>query len=378
MSEPSDAEPAIAMMVDGTDTSSCLGYPMNYFNTTTGKGPVDDKDAEAWWPYRHARPINGGFDIPPNGPNMMAEVLVVRDDLRHFVASELLHGFCENCKFHNVRMPGTNQFPMLQKDLKQIIKSWSSNTHIFQRLIYMIFHQFHKDRKWLSHVVDKFLASNNMFLIPYTAIGTKKVYADYRGGFGVVARRAKAQTIRMYMNFLYKSQVWMIATTLSSQKNRDYNFVRGADFDPEMKTEKKRNAILYYVVTPSTDEGILAAARSNTNGKKGELLDFFNLDLVTIMNEIVAMQIETGSAILPPLDLKSIIIKNYKMKNKIMKNLESAVVSIAVSTEDATTAKDSTTTNENKDVDGDTLVLGVENVSVNANANDGNKTDVSI
>ena len=44
MLDPSDAGPAIAMMVDEKNTWNYLGYPMNYFNTTTDH--ADDKDAE--------------------------------------------------------------------------------------------------------------------------------------------------------------------------------------------------------------------------------------------------------------------------------------------------------------------------------------------
>jgi hypothetical protein len=237
MSDPSTIPPAAAPI----DTAvRVLGYPHHYFDIVTGKGPANVKEAEMWWQYRHDRPNNPNemFDIPPDGRKMMDEICTVRDELRHHVSSELLQGFIDNCIALNITMPSNNQSPKLHKDLKQIIATWSSNVNLYQRLIYIIFHKFHKERNWLSTVVDKFLKANNMYLLPYTATEKKKVYTNDRGGFGVVARRAKAQTIRTYMNFLYKNQVWMIATTLSSKKNRDYTKVTAAEFDDSITNKK--------------------------------------------------------------------------------------------------------------------------------------------
>jgi hypothetical protein len=54
------------------------------------------------------------------------------------------------------------------------------------------------------------------------------------------------------MAFLYKQQKWMIATTKSSRKNREYHMITAGDFDNTIAEGKKRDARLYYVVLPST------------------------------------------------------------------------------------------------------------------------------
>ena len=84
-------------------------------------------------------------------------------DLRHHVSTELLYGITACCRTLNITMPSNNQYPILHKDMMEIISVWTANTQLYQRLIYMIFHQFHKSRKWLSTVVDKFLFDSLLF-----------------------------------------------------------------------------------------------------------------------------------------------------------------------------------------------------------------------
>jgi endoglucanase Acf2 len=83
-----------------------------------------------------------------------------------------------------------------------------------------------------------------MFIIHQEPQPGKKQVTDNRGGFGTVARRAKAQTIRKYMSFLYKNQNWMIATTSSSKKNRDYHIITAGEFDNTITNEKKGETII--------------------------------------------------------------------------------------------------------------------------------------
>ena len=153
------------------------GYPKNFFNINTGKGPKDEFEAAKFWQYRKARPASNYdmYNIPPSGMEMLLEMNSIRTDLRAFVSTELLYGIITCCKILNITMPSNNQSPLLHKDMMEIISVWSPNTTMYQRLIYMIFHQFHKSRKWLSTVVDKFLHENNMYIIePTTAVAVKK------------------------------------------------------------------------------------------------------------------------------------------------------------------------------------------------------------
>ena len=124
-------------------------------------------------------------------------------------------------------MPIDNQFPQFGPDIKKIIISWKP-TIINQRNVYIIFHSFHKSREWLSATIDKWLNHWHMYLLMDT-ISTKennaKLYKDARGGFGTVARRAKAQTIRKYMNYIMQAQQWSISTTKSSSSRSRYDYL---------------------------------------------------------------------------------------------------------------------------------------------------------
>ena len=153
-----------------------------------------------------------------------------------------------------------------------------------------------------------------MYIIEPATTVVKKKYTDNRGGFGTVARRAKAQTIRKYMSFLYKQQKWMIATTLSSRKNRKYHKVTAGDFDNTIVNVKKRDARLYYVVLPSTESDTDAITINSE-----ECLDkYFNINYNDLMSEIVALQKEKGIDALPSYDIKKLLLNNSTINKKNM------------------------------------------------------------
>jgi hypothetical protein len=104
------------------DGIAYLGYPLNYFNPTTGKGPGNEKEAERWWPYRHDRPhdLNGILDVAANGKFMMNEIAETRESLREFVKDELVHRFLENFKAWKITTPHDNQAPQLGLDIKKL------------------------------------------------------------------------------------------------------------------------------------------------------------------------------------------------------------------------------------------------------------------
>jgi hypothetical protein len=149
-------------------------------------------------------------------------------------------------------MPLDNQQPQFGNDVKKIITHWENNI-INQRLVYQIFHQFHKPRQWLSATIDQYLATNNMFLLPPPKAG--KTYVDVRGGFGTVARRSKAQTLRKYMNYIMNSKGWMLSTTLTSRPgdNRNYDGVTNADHYGKSSNTENPKEFIYYVIANKTN-----------------------------------------------------------------------------------------------------------------------------
>jgi hypothetical protein len=339
-----------------------LGYPKHFFNERTGKGPKDEFAAEQFWPYRKDRPSND-FDmytIPPDGRKMLLEMNSIRNDLRHHVSTELLYNMILSCKELNITIPSTNQFPLLHKDMMEIISYWTASATLYQRLLYIIFHKFHKEQGWLSSVVDSFLLLNNMFIIYQPPQPGKKKVTDNRGGFGTVARRAKAQTIRKYMSFLYKHQNWMIATSFASKKNRDYHIVTAGEFDNTITNEKKRNARLYYVVLPST-------ATDETTTKQNGLNKYFNMNCNMMMEQIIAKQKETGIESLPSYELKKIIIANCTINKRNLKKIVHGLIDEKVNN-GIINKNNKTNDNEDVDIDDDDhedLALDTKNNTTN-------------
>ena len=162
-------------------------YHREYFDSATGKGPSDKATAKHWWKYRRNQPNENSATIidTPDGEHMLWEIEDTRTNLRKFVKDELFHMFIKKMKEHNQVVPRTLQYPRLPKDIMKILSTYD-NTPENQRLVYMIFHQFHRTRTWLAKTIDAFFQNNNMRLLSNVRVENKKLYNESRGGFGTV------------------------------------------------------------------------------------------------------------------------------------------------------------------------------------------------
>ena len=97
------------------------GYPMNYFNPKTGKGPTTATEAAKWWPYRHDRPLKrtNAIDDVPDGIKMINEISQTRDSLRDYIIKELEQNFINNFKMLKITMTENNQTPQYGPDIKK-------------------------------------------------------------------------------------------------------------------------------------------------------------------------------------------------------------------------------------------------------------------
>jgi hypothetical protein len=296
-----------------------MGYPLNYFDPKTGKGPANIIEAELWWKYRHDRPIGllGTFDSTPKGEQMLTEISECRESLRDFITDELVYGFLEGFRELQITTPHDNQTPQFGPDMKRIMKDWS-NTIENQRIVFTIFHSFHISRRWLSATVDKYLLNWNMFLYPDDTItDKKKQYSDNRGGWGTVARRAKAQTLRKYMNYIMNTQGWMISTTKSARKesSHHYTVVTYGEYYNQIVNHPQKDKTLFYVVTK---KNIMTEQRL-TLGKN--LDSFFNINYHKLMNDIINAQEQCQSYTLPPDVLRDLVVGNSKLNKKKLNKL---------------------------------------------------------
>lgn len=293
------------------------GYPFDYFDCETGKAPSTAAEAEKFWPYRHHRPLTlepGEFDIPPDGEKMLREMTLVREGLRDFVADELVYGILDGFNELQITTPHDNQLPQFGPDIRRIIATWS-NTKENQRLVYTLFHHFHRERMWLCATVDKYLYNWNMFLYPEVVTKKKKKF-DTRGGWGTVARRSKSQELRKYMNCLINAQDWNISTTKTSSAECENHYSEVSYGEYYSFSHPKKDDTLFWVVTRKK------ASIQQINVSK-TLDSYFTINYDKLMNDIIKVQEESNVNALPPAQLRQLLIMNSKIdkknQNKLLK-----------------------------------------------------------
>ena len=223
-----------------------LLYPRNFFHPTTGANPSTAKDAACLWPYRRERPKFGVADImPPDGQAMLREIQEIRDSLRMFVINQYLIGLREKARLKNMRINSNNALPISVTDFKQILHKLQLTTEN-QILVFEVFHSFHRDRSWLSHVIDMWLESEKMCLMERDTNGTsqdgksKRIYGTDRGGFTPVARQAKSQALAGYMATMLNKAKWCIATAYKKSRFNLYTKVEIENYANSFYLVEKR------------------------------------------------------------------------------------------------------------------------------------------
>lgn len=201
-------------------TPDLLPYPRDFFALNTGASPRDAAAAALLWQYRKDRPRAGTTEHEaPDGEKMLREIEEMRVSLRNHVMAAYLQSVRDAARTHGMKRSDTGAEPVSEAHFHAILcnmKKTSENAE----MVYLVFHQFHRDRNWLSGTVDSWLAENRMKLMPApkptvaeTEEKTQKTYTSDRGGFGVVGRQAKAQAMGKFMDRMLSKAKWNIQTT---------------------------------------------------------------------------------------------------------------------------------------------------------------------
>ena len=209
-------------------SSVTLSYPHDFFNTETGLGPKDATQAVALWPYRKHRPANGTEDPEPaDGVKMMQEVTAMRERLKSHIEKAFMKDASRMAGFWNLKDPRTNQTPHTLKDfvtalvaLKRVEGSLEN-----ERIVYMVCHHFHHQRKWLSNAVDAWCRDENIKIEypsqPKVVDGVRKRLShSNRGGFGVYARNVKSEIVKQLMRNMLCQAGWSISTKDNSKQGK--------------------------------------------------------------------------------------------------------------------------------------------------------------
>ena len=223
--------------VDDTDgdTEGWLVYPRNFFRETTGASPSNEEEAALLWNYRKSRPAKGTSETEvPNGAEMMKEVAEIRHSLRQHIQQAFLEEVRALAQVNGMKTPTTNDDPVLEHDFKSILAGMENITDNHNR-VFNVFHEFHRDRMWMAIAIDNWLRDNQMKLAPPHEI-TKRIHSSDRGGFGVVARQAKASSVKSFMRYMLSKAGWNIVT--SKKKEDKFAYV-----------QVKRTYTCFYVCT---------------------------------------------------------------------------------------------------------------------------------
>jgi len=213
-------------------SSVALSYPHDFFNTTTGLGPKNPKQAMALWQYRKNRPSPGTVDPEPaDGYKMMQEVLGMRDRLKSHIEQAFWKDARLMAAFWKLKDPRTNQTPHTPKDfvkalvaLKRVVGSLEN-----ERIVYMVCHHFHHQREWLSNAVDEWCREEKIKIeyppLPKMVEGVRKRSTpSNRGGFGVYARNVKSEMVKQLMRNMLSKSGWCISTKDNSKQGKGKNY----------------------------------------------------------------------------------------------------------------------------------------------------------
>ena len=240
---------AAAAAVDH-DTSGFLEYPRDFFDEKCGANPATNDDAAKLWAFRLNRPPKGGVDHElPNGEGMMREVKIMRQNLRGYISNCYLDDIRISARKNGMMLPTTNTHPITIMDFKTIITQLP-NTPENNKMVWDVFHKPFRDRLWLANHVDQWFFKNRMILMNPPAREhkedgekTSKFYTSDRGGFGAVARQAKAEVIKGYMGPMLNKAKWNIASSNRAAKNIEYTKVNMGEDSFYICTKKEGEAV---------------------------------------------------------------------------------------------------------------------------------------
>lgn len=240
---------AAAVVLDH-DTSGFLEYPRDFFDEKSGANPATIDDAAKLWAFRMKRPPKGAIDHElPNGQEMMKEVRLMRHSLRGYICNAYLNDIRISAKQNMMMLPTTNTYPITGVDFKTIIHQLP-NTSENNKMVWGVFHKPFRDRQWLANHVDQWFFKNGMKLMnpparEYKEDGekTNKFYVSDRGGFGAVARQAKAEVIKGYMGPMLNKAKWSVASSNRAAKNIEYTKVNMGEDCFYICTKKEGEAV---------------------------------------------------------------------------------------------------------------------------------------
>ena len=249
------------------DDKDFLEYPRDFFHPVSGASPKDEAAAALLWPYQKERPAKGVAETETaDGAHMMEEIEEIRSSLRNYIMEAYMEGVREAAKKNKLTTPETNVTPVTPKDMNKILNSLPC-TPENGKLVYLVFHEFHRDRNWLSHAVDLWFIDQKMKLLPavvHHEEGKKptKAYRSDRGGFGVVARQAKSQALGRMMQPMLKKAGWCIATTKHTSTKTALHY---KELQISMDGDKQKTAgATCYVVTEDKKKADIVGKSSAT------------------------------------------------------------------------------------------------------------------
>jgi hypothetical protein len=293
-----------------TEPEELLEYPRNFFRDKTG--PIDIDDAALLWPYRKNRPKKGVVETEhPNGLVMLSEIDEIRVSLQAFVEAAYLDEVKEKAKEWNLLLPTSADKLVTKKDIKRSLSTLTDCSEDNKELVFKVCHHFHKKRTWLASVIDNWMMVNRMSLTPQKPRNNaerKRMIPTSRGGFSVVARRAKGQVVTSLMNPMLKRAGWSIALTNNGKKGKKtYTAVR--------TTGPGKPMLRYYVVTRTPGPPPIADDSDNDDDEEEEdSEDEDDIDSCIDYSNIASMmQSELGLTVSQQV-IKKIIRKNVTPK----------------------------------------------------------------
>ena len=102
--------------------------------------------------------------MSPDGQAMLREYQEGRDSLCMFVINQYLIGLREKARQKNMLINSNNALPISVTNFKQILHKLQM-TPDNQIMVFEVFHSFHHDHSWLSHMTDMWLEIGKMCLM---------------------------------------------------------------------------------------------------------------------------------------------------------------------------------------------------------------------
>jgi hypothetical protein len=229
-----------------TATTRLLPYPKDFF-AKDGSPPTEDV-AVLCWSFRKERPNENEVErVTPNATAMLDEMKTMRESLHNFILEEMRLGMKAAAQREGLVRPEDRQAVVTEKDLKGALNHLVEPNPENARIVFMVCHEFHRERQWLPSKVDIWLQREGMRLLS-DSDNNKAVrkYGTDRGGFGTIARMAKAQAMSSITRAMQSVNNWSVSTTDKTRMSK-----RGHSYE---KTGSCNNK--YYIVRtpPNPDE----------------------------------------------------------------------------------------------------------------------------